>query len=160
MTESEHSNINIPIISLIISYIITFSVAAFKGLTLKRSLLAFIVGSGLGFIIGGLGHIFSPTIVAEGIGWPVSPYFQYEVGIANIMVGVLCIGTIFFNDDWILASIVAMTIWGYGNMIGHLISFFNDGNKNPGNIGWVLYLSTLTPIIGIILFILYKYNES
>jgi hypothetical protein len=158
MSETSHSNI--PVLTLIVAFIITFSVATIKGLTRKNILIAFMAASGLSFIMGGMGHIFSPNIVAEGIGWPASPRFQFEVGIANLMVAILCLGTIYFNDDWILASIVAMIIWGFGNTIGHMISLYNDNNRQPGNVGWVTYVGVVMPIIAVILYILYKNKKN
>ena len=101
------------------------------------------------------GHIFSPSIVAESIGWTSSPRFQFEVGIANLMIAILCLGTI-FNNDIIPASIIAMVICGFGNTIGHIISLYEDNNHNPGNTGWITYINVLMPIIAIILYIIYK----
>jgi len=148
--------INVPLLFLVVFLIITYSVALQKGLTPENILIAFLVGTGLSQFMGGMGHIFSPTRVAKSIGWPASPRFQYEVGIANIVVGLLCISTIYFRDNWILASIVASAIWGWGNAIGHILSWYYDDNTKGGNIGLMLYLDIFIPLISIILYIIYK----
>jgi hypothetical protein len=146
--------IPIPVILFSIFLIIAFSIVAWKGFTKQRVLLAFLIASGASMIFGGISHIFVPTIVAQNIGWPVCPQFQFEIGIANILVGILLILTYKFDHDWILAAIVASTIWGWGNALGHVISYKKDKNKSSGNIGWALYFDILLPIISIILYLI------
>ena len=151
--------IPVPLISFIILLIIAFSIVAWKGFTKYRVLIAFLMASGVNMMLGGLSHIFVPNIVSQNIGWASCPEFQYEVGIANILVGILLILTYNFDNDWILAAIVASTIWGWGNAIGHIISYKKTKNKSPGNIGWALYIGILLPIINIILYMINKYDK-
>lgn len=146
--------IPVPVILFSIFLIIAFSIVAWKGFTKRRVLLAFLIASGASMICSGLSHIFVPDIVAKHIGWPTSPEFQYEIGIANILVGILLIFTFYFSNDWILAALVASTIWGWGNALGHIISYRKHKNKSSGNIGWALYFDILLPIISIILYII------
>jgi len=146
--------IPLPVILFSIFLIIAFSIVAWKGFTKQRVLLAFLIASGASMIFGGISHIFVPNIVAKNIGWPVCPQFQFEIGIANILVGILLILTYKFDNDWILAAIVASTIWGWGNALGHVISYKKDKNKSSGNIGWALYFDILLPIISIILYLI------
>jgi hypothetical protein len=144
--------IPLPIILYIIFLIIAFSIAKWKGFTKYRALLAFLIASGCSMIFGGLSHIFVPSIVAKQIGWPVAPEFQSEIGIANILIGILLIFTYKFNKDWILAALVASTIWGWGNALVHILSYMKKHNKSAGNIGWPLYFDIFIPVISIILY--------
>jgi len=151
--------IPLPLISFIILLIIAFSIVAWKGFTKYRVLIAFLMASGVNMMLGGLSHIFVPNIVSQNIGWASCPEFQYEVGIANILVGILLLLSYNFDNDWILAAIVASTIWGWGNAIGHIISYKKTKNKSPGNTGWALYIGVLLPIINIILYMINKYDK-
>jgi len=148
----------IPLIILAVSFGVALGVAYNYGLTKEHILIAFLVSNGISLILGGLSHILVPNIVASGIGWKTCPPFQYEVGIANIILGILCLGTIHFRDSWILSTIVATSLWGFGNAIGHIMSLVNDGNRSPGNTGWALYLDIFLPITSIILYCIYKYT--
>lgn len=153
--------INLPIMVLIISLLLTFSIAYFQGngMTRERALIAYLVATGISQIFGGFGHIFVPLIVAKQIGWKVAPQFQYEIGIANIAFGILSLLTFFYRKEFILSTIIATTIWGWGNSIGHIQSYLKDGNISPGNMGWALYLDIFLPLISIFLYknIYHKY---
>ena len=146
--------ISLPVILFSIFLIIAFSIVAWKGFTKQRVLLAFLIASGFSMIFGGVSHIFVHDIVAQHIGWNACKEFQFEVGIANILVGILLILTYKFDNDWILAAIIASTIWGWGNALGHIISYKKSKNKSSGNIGWALYFDIFLPIISIILYLI------
>jgi hypothetical protein len=147
--------ISLPIIILIISLLLTFTVAYFQGngMTRERALIAYLVATGISLIFGGIGHIFAPQIVSKQIGWKVAPQFQFEIGIANIAFGILSLLTFFYRKEFILSTIIATTIWGWGNSIGHIQSYLKEGNSSPGNTGWALYLDSLMPLISIFLYI-------
>ena len=146
--------VSLPIIILIISLIITFTVAYFQGngMTRERALIAYLVATGISLIFGGLGHIFAPLKVSKQIGWKVAPQFQFEIGIANLTIGILSMLTFFYRREFILSTIIATTIWGWGNSIVHIRSYLKEGNISPGNTGWALYLDLLMPLISIFLY--------
>jgi hypothetical protein len=146
--------VSLPIIILGISLLFTFTVAYFQGngMTRERALIAYFVATGFSLIFGGIGHIFAPLTVAKQIGWKVAPQFQFEIGIADIIFGILSMLTFFYRKEFILSTIIATTIWGWGNSIGHIHSYLKEGNDSPGNAGWILYLGLLSPLISIFLY--------
>ena len=144
--------LQLPVILFSILLILAFSFVAWQGFTKHRILLAFLISSGMSMLFGGMSHIFVPDIVAKNIGWKTCPEFQYEIGISNIIIGILLIMTFYFSNDWILAAVISSTIWGWGNAIGHIISYTKTNNKSPGNTGWVLYFNIFIPLISIILY--------
>lgn len=146
--------VSLPIIILGISLLFTFSVAYFQGngMTRERALIAYLVATGFSLIFGGVGHIFAPLTVAKQIGWKVAPQFQFEIGIANITFGILSMLTFFYRREFILSTIIATAIWGWGNSIGHIRSYVKESNISPGNTGWALYLDLLLPLISIFLY--------
>jgi len=120
--------------------------------TVELILVAFLVANGIMLIFGGMVHIINPSFVAEDIGWPTSVRFQFEVGIANLAVGVLLVGCLRKRQEWLLAAIVASSIWGFGDGIGHIISHDQTGNTDPGNWGFALNLDYATNVIAIALY--------
>ena len=64
-------------------------------------------------------HCFWPELAAEGIGWSNSP-FQWEVGIANAVIGVLGLLSLKASRRFRSAVIVAAVIWFLGDGVGHM----------------------------------------
>ena len=92
------------------------------------------------------GHVFAPEQVAAEIGWPTSP-FQYEVGMADLTVGVLGIGAFRREFGFRLATTIATVCWLGGDAIGHVRQIVQAGNYAPGNAGPWLYSDILAPLI-------------
>jgi hypothetical protein len=145
--------INLPMLILTVSLLITFLIAFIygKGITKTKAFIAYTVAIGFYLIFAGFGHIFVPEIVAKGIGWKPSPEFQYEVGIANLVVGILSLLS-YFTLRGALQTVIATTLWLWGNAIGHILSYIKTKNSASGNIGWAFYLDIIIPIISIVLY--------
>jgi hypothetical protein len=89
-----------------------------------------VAGSGIG---GFFGHIFLSDLVAESIGWPAGNPFQLEMGFANLALGVLGIIAVGRRDGFREATVIAVTILGFGATIVHIIDIVQTGNLAPGN---------------------------
>ena len=60
------------------------------------------------------GHMLMPARVAEGIGWPAHPQFQWEVGLANLSYGVLgVVASSYGHNSW-SATIIAYSVFMLG----------------------------------------------
>jgi quinol-cytochrome oxidoreductase complex cytochrome b subunit len=118
-------------------------------------LLWFVVGGGVWAIIGGLSHIgpYSGQIAAS-IGYRQS-MFQWEVGWADIAVGVLGVMCVWKRDSWLTAAVVAIAILYWGDAVGHLMEWVAHGNTAPSNIGAVPS-DILQPLVAVILLIAYR----
>lgn len=94
-----------------------------------------------------MGHVFFPERAAAAIGWQTSP-FQYEVGVANLGIGVAGVVGAFWGGLGFrtAATIVAACFLG-GAGIGHIREIMATGNLAPGNAGPILYTDILTPLI-------------
>jgi len=92
------------------------------------------------------GHVFMPETSAANIGWPDSP-FQYEVGIADLTVGVL--GLLAFRRDlgFRLAATIAVVCWLGGDAVGHVHQMISAHNFAPGNAGSWFWTDVLFPIL-------------
>jgi hypothetical protein len=98
-------------------------------------------------------HVFDPERTSASIGWSMSP-FEYEVGMADLAVGVLGVLCLWFRGNFWLATAIANAVWLLGDAIGHIrqVLFYNNHARN--NSGIFLYAEVLTPlmILGLTLF--------
>jgi hypothetical protein len=89
-----------------------------------------VAGSGIG---GFFGHLFLSNQVAESVGWPTGSPFQLEMGFANLILGVLGIIAVGRRDGFREATVIAVTILGFGATVVHIIDILETGNLAPGN---------------------------
>src|SRR5829696_9904529 len=89
-----------------------------------------VAGGGIG---GFFGHVFISDSVAESIGWPTGNPFQLEVGFANLAVGILGIVAMGRRDGFREAAVIAVTVFGVGAIVVHVMDVIESGNLAPGN---------------------------
>ena len=94
-------------------------------------------------------HVFFPAYSAEHIGWAVSP-FQFEVGIADLTVGVLGLIAFWSNFSFRVAAAIAAIVWYGGDAIGHVRQMIIANNYAPGNAGSWFWTDVLVPIVLIV----------
>jgi hypothetical protein len=106
----------------------------------------------------GISHIFFPAMAAAHIGWQVSP-FQFEVGMADLAIGVTaCIA--FWRDlSFKAAAVCAASVFLLGDAIGHVREMMVAGNFAPGNAGLPFYMDIICPTLAIILVIVARPRE-
>lgn len=91
-------------------------------------------------------RVFFPSYSAEHIGWAVSP-FQYEVGIADLTVGVLGIIAFWGDFSFRAAAAISGIVWYGGDAIGHVRQMIVADNFAPGNAGPWFWTDVLVPIV-------------
>ena len=94
-------------------------------------------------------HVFFAEWAAERIGWQTSP-FQYEVGIADLTIGVLGALAFWGNSGFRWAATIAATVWFWGDAVGHVRQMIVAHNFAPGNAGSWFWTDVLVPFIMII----------
>ena len=110
---------------------------------LLRAVLFFPLG--LMSLWAAFGHIFFPEMAARAIGWQTSP-FQFEVGVANLGIGIAALYAAWRGRDaQIAAGLVAAGFLG-GAGVGHIRDILQAGNFAPGNAGPILFTDFLTPL--------------
>jgi hypothetical protein len=92
-----------------------------------------------------LGHLFFPAMVARAIGWQTSP-FQFEVGAANLGIGLAGLYAAFCSFEARLATGLALACFLIGAGIVHIRDIIASGNFAPGNAGPILFTDLLTPL--------------
>ncbi len=94
----------------------------------------------------GLYHVFAPETAADFIGWQVSP-FQFEVGVTDIALGITAIASFWRSLDFRAAVVVYAAIFYVGVVYGHINDALSTGNYAAGNIGILLVLSIIRPLL-------------
>jgi hypothetical protein len=115
---------------------------------LLRYLLVFPLGL-LG-LWGFVGHVFLPAQSAASIGWADSP-FQFEVGVANLGLGLASLYAAFKGFEARLTASLAGAAFLMGAGVLHVTDIVTAGNFAPGNAGPILVTDFLTPIATLVL---------
>jgi hypothetical protein len=103
-------------------------------------------------------HVFRPMQTSASIGWATSPY-EYEVGMADLTVGVLGVLCLWFRGNFWLATAIANAVWLLGDAIGHLREVTLHNNHAANNSGIFLYAEIITPLL-ILFLALYNHRTS
>ncbi len=100
-----------------------------------------------------VGHVFAAEPVARSIGWQTSP-FQFEVGVANLGIGLAAIAAAFLGAPagWAVFIVAAAFLWGaaWGH-VREMIESRNFAINNAGPIFWWDILTPLTLLVGLLL---------
>lgn len=105
------------------------------------------------------GHVFLPEESANVIGWAPSP-FQYEVGVANLGLGLASLYAAFKGFEARAAVAVAAACFLAGAGFGHIMDILAGDNLAPGNAGPILITDFLTPIVVLILLVLWPRSSN
>lgn len=99
-----------------------------------------------------VGHVFFAEQAAASIGWANTP-FQYEVGVANLGLGLASIYAAFRGFEARLAVAIVASCFLIGAGIIHIVDIASQGNLAPGNAGPILFTDFLTPIAVLVLLV-------
>lgn len=87
-------------------------------------------------------HVFYPEIADATIGWAHSP-FEYEVGVADLAMGVVAVLSFNASFGFRLAAVTVNAIFLFGAAYNHIYLMIMQGNYNVGNAGSWLWLDDL-----------------
>jgi hypothetical protein len=105
---------------------------------------------GLMGLLTAYAHVFRSAATSASIGWLPSP-FEYEVGMADLTVGVLGVLCLWLRGNFWLATAIANAVWLLGDAVGHLRDLVLHGNHAPNNAGVFLVAEVLTPVVILVL---------
>jgi hypothetical protein len=95
-------------------------------------------------------HVFRPLQTSASIGWSTSPY-EYEVGMADLTVGVLGVLCLVFRGEFWLATAIANALWLLGDAVGHVRQMLLYNNHAANNAGLFLALEFIVPLLILLL---------
>jgi disulfide bond formation protein DsbB len=96
----------------------------------------------------GISHVFFPAVAAAHIGWQTSP-FQFEVGMADLAIGVTTCLSFWRDLAFKAAAICAASVFLLGDAVGHVHQMLAAGNFAPGNAGVPFYMDVICPLLAI-----------
>jgi hypothetical protein len=106
----------------------------------------FVLYVGLMGVLTAYAHVFRPLQTSASIGWVTSPY-EYEVGMADLTVGVLGILCLWFRANFWLATAIANAVWLLGDSVGHIRQLLLYNDRAANNSGVFLYAEIVTPVL-------------
>src|SRR5271168_5696 len=101
---------------------------------------------GLMGLLTAYAHVFRPLQTSASIGWSTSPY-EYEVGMADLTVGVLGILCLWLQGNFWLATAIANAVWLLGDAVGHIRQTVLYNNHAANNAGICLAAELVTPVV-------------
>jgi hypothetical protein len=110
---------------------------------------------GLMGILTAYAHVFRPLQTSGSIGWSTSPY-EYEVGMADLTMGVLGVLCLKFRGDFWLATAIANAVWLLGDAVGHIRQLVSANNHAPNNSGIFLVSELIMPVVILLLALYYR----
>ena len=115
---------------------------------------------GINNLINFIFHVFFGDIAAKFIGWENSP-FQAEVGFASLGVGIAGVLAFKASLPFRFATLIPPWAFSLGAAGGHIYQMIVAHNFAPGNVGLVLPIDILMPIVGFVfLWLSYKHPRS
>jgi len=101
---------------------------------------------GLMGLLTAYAHVFRPLETSASIGWSPSPY-EYEVGMADLTVGVLGNLCLWIRGNFWLATAIANAVWLLGDAVGHIREMVVHNNHSPNNAGIFLATEIVVPLV-------------
>jgi hypothetical protein len=104
-------------------------------------------------------HLFFPDVAAGNIGWEPSP-FQFEVGMADLAMGVTACISFWRSLDFKAAVVIINAIFLLGDAVGHVGQMISAGNFASGNAGVPFIGDLVLPVLSLILLIIVQRSEA
>ncbi|MFA4850789.1 MAG: DUF6790 family protein, partial [Methanoregula sp.] len=83
-----------------------------------------------------------------------------EVGMWDAAIGIVGILCLKYRDHFWLATIIGGGLFLFGAGLGHVYEFIAHGDVSPNNIGGVLWVDLLFPILLAVLYLLYHKEKA
>ena len=119
----------------------------------------FFIYVGLMGLLTAYAHVWRPAQTSASIGWLPSPY-EYEVGMADLTVGVLGVLCLWFRGNFWLATAIANAVWLLGDAVGHIRQVILVNNHAANNSGIFLVAEIMTPVIILFLALYHRHAAS
>ena len=100
---------------------------------------------GLMGVLTAYAHVFLPVQTSASIGWSPSPY-EYEVGMADLTIGVLGILCLWLRGSFWLSTAVGNAVWLVGDAVGHVRQVILYNNHAANNSGIFLIVEIIMPL--------------
>lgn len=142
------SNFGLSMFALAFLFILIHLSLRIKHVTYAEIVYRWMALFALGFtgIYAAVMHLFFADVSAAAIGWATSP-FQFEVGMADLALGLLGVISFRAHYGFRLATVIAAICMLWGDAIGHLYQMIMFLNFNSGNAGSWFAMDVIVPAI-------------
>lgn len=138
---------NIPLVMFILASLIPLLSQRKSGNYAERYLSWLLLLSiGVASLWAGLYHTLWPQTAAAFIGWQSSP-FQFEMGMADIALGVVAMVSFWRSHEFKLAVVLWVAIEFAGLVYGHFHQLAATGDRQAGNAGILLGLTIIHVVL-------------
>lgn len=103
-------------------------------------------------------HVFIPGRASASIGWAPSP-FEFEVGVANLGMGVAGVLAPWFRRHYSMAVGIMITCFSWGAAYGHVHQMIVAHNYAINNAGPIFWTDILIPAVLWILLAVWRKKE-
>lgn len=141
---------NLPALLFVVAFVIALPPRRDKPIVERLLACFLLLPIGVTGLWAGIFHIFFPTVAAAHIGWEVSP-FQFEVGMADLAIGITACVAFRRDLNFQAAAVCAASVFLLGDAIGHVRQMAVAGNFAPGNAGVPFYMDIICPLVTIAL---------
>jgi uncharacterized membrane protein YphA (DoxX/SURF4 family) len=137
---------NVP--SILLATAIVLALIPNKERSFSRRLLDWmlLLAIGISYIWGGFFHVFFPDLAASSIGWSNSP-FQYEIGVADIAMGIVAVLAFWRGLDFKAAAVIYIALFSLGVVIGHIYQAVESNDYAANNFGLLLVVTVAEMIL-------------
>ena len=141
---------NVPLILLALALLIAALGRGRDGPVRRFLAWVLLLPLGVTFLWAALYHLAFPAQAAAFIGWQPSP-FQFEVGIADLALGVTSCIAFRASLPFQAAAVIAASVALLGDAAGHVLQMLAAGNFAPGNAGAIFWLDIIVPVLALAL---------
>lgn len=131
---------NVPLILFVLS--LAIAALRHEPARLSERLLAWLLllSVGVSYVWAGTFHVAFPEVAARSIGWQPSP-FQFEIGVADIAIGIAAIVSFWRGLDFKAAVVWYIALFSAGVAIGHLRQAITAHDYAANNLGLLLVIT-------------------
>jgi hypothetical protein len=145
----------IGIIFLVIAEIVQFAQHGSVGwqVILVMNSVTYLIGAQA--VGAGISHMFWGPPIAASIGWAPSP-FQWEVGGANLGIGIAGVWAGSFGREYWIAVIIAALVFLWVAGVGHIREIVTKRNFAVSNAGPIMFTDFLVPAFCLTIWVLWS----
>lgn len=148
---------HLPAIMFVVAFIVAGSTDRQASFPIRLLSWMLLLSVGVEETWAGLFHVFFAKVAASSIGWQVSP-FQFEIGVADLAIGVTAIASFWRPLSFKAATVSYVTLFYAGVAIGHVREGVTANDYSGNNFGSLLLITVVKVFLLPALFFMVRRN--
>lgn len=137
---------NVPLIMFVAAMLVATVVRHPQPVAERYLAWLLLLSVGVDGIWAGIFHIFFPGVASGEIGWQPSP-FEFEIGVADLSLGIVAVISFWRNLSFGSAIAVFAALFYAGVVVGHFYQAFAHDDYSPDNFGVLLIVTILRAVL-------------